>query len=176
MISFKSFVTAIHEAIIGASDALMDKNVGLLDKYFTETPKPQNTAGSGPPGTARAPGTPVAPGTATTLVPKTVTLEYPHLNAAGDVENLEVSVPLITLVPLSMSQIEKATLTADFDIEIIDGELQLNFTNRSSGGIFHKKPETSRAKLEITITPQDTTEGLKQLVEGYEAILKRQIS
>jgi hypothetical protein len=165
MISFKSFVIAIHEAIISATDTLMDKNVGLLDKYFTETPKDEKNVDTG------------AVNTVNTLVPKSVILEYPHLTADGTVENLEVSVPLITLVPLSMSQIEKATLTADFDIEIVDGELQLNFTNRSNnGGIFKKKHETTRAQLKITIAPQDTSEGLKLLVEGYEAILKRQIS
>ena len=34
MISFKLFVEAIHHAIVSASDSLMDKNEGLLDKYF----------------------------------------------------------------------------------------------------------------------------------------------
>lgn len=34
MISFKLFVEAIHHAIVSASDSLMDKNEGLLDKYL----------------------------------------------------------------------------------------------------------------------------------------------
>jgi hypothetical protein len=165
MISFKAFVTAIHEAIIGAADALMDKNVGLLDKYFTEVPDDSVPAGGGTP----------TPG-ATKLIPKTVTLEYPHLTAKGDVENLGVAVPLITLVPLTMSRVDKAVLTADFDIELVGDEVQLNFINRSTGGMFSKKHETSPAKLEITITPQDTAEGLRMLIEGYEEVLKRQLS
>jgi hypothetical protein len=36
MISFKSFVQSIHDAVLKANDALMDKNTDLLDKYFTE--------------------------------------------------------------------------------------------------------------------------------------------
>ncbi len=157
MISFKSFVTAIHEALISASDSLMDKNVSILDKYFIETSTPGPVSAKN------------------TLIPKTVILEYPHLTADGKIESLEVAVPLITLVPLTMSQIEKATFIADFEMDIIDGELQLNFSNSRVGtGFFKKKPKV--AKLEITLAPQETPEGLKLLVEGYEAILKRQIS
>lgn len=165
MISFKAFVTAIHEAIIGAADALMDKNVGLLDRYFSEVPDTSVAPGA----TAPVPG-------ATKLVPKTVTLEYPHLTAQGDVEKIGVAVPLITLVPLTMSRVDKAVLTADFDIELVGDEVQLNFVNRSSGGMFSKKHETSPTRLEITITPQDTAEGLRMLVEGYEEVLKKQLS
>jgi hypothetical protein len=162
MISFKSFVTAIHEAIVNASDTLMDKNISLLDKYFSESTS--DVTDSEGKKTSK-----------TTLIPKTVLLQYPHLNAAGVVENLEVAVPLITLVPLTMSQIEKAKLTADFEMEIVGQELQLHFS-KPAEGFFHKKHKTKIAKLEITLMPQETSDGLKMLVEGYEAILKRQIS
>lgn len=161
MISFKSFVTAIHEAIINASDTLIDKNEGLLEKYFEKKPgdvKDDN-------GNFKE-----------ILSPKSVILDYPHLTQMGELQYVEVHVPLITLVPLTMSQVEKATLTADFDIEIIDGEVQLNFTNKKNGGLFQKKSKSTRGKLEITIKPQESAEGLKILVEGYDAILKRQIS
>lgn len=164
MISFKSFVNAIQEAIISASDALMDKNVSLLDKYFTEGPKDQQNSD----------GSTIAP--INTLVPKSVILEYPHLQSDGSIENLEVSVPLITLVPLTMSQVDKATLTAHFKMQVNDGELQLDFANTSQNGFFRRKPKAAWGKIEISFTPQETTEGLKLLVEGYEAILKRQIS
>lgn len=36
MISFKSFFQSIHDPVLKANDALMDKNTDLLDKYFTE--------------------------------------------------------------------------------------------------------------------------------------------
>lgn len=166
MISFKSFVNAVHDAIMNASDSLMDKNVGILNTYFEEVVTEDKN-----------PSTRVTT-TKKSLAPKTVTLEYPNQNANGDVETTHVQVPLITLVPITMSQIEKATLTADFEMEIVNDELQLHFTNGSSagkGGLF-KKSKTNRGKLEIVITPKETTDGLKQIIEGYEAILKRQIS
>ncbi len=164
MISFKSFVTAIHDAIINASDSLMDKNVGLLDKYFEETVK-EVTNEETKEITQK-----------TILDPKTVILEYPTADIDGNQIMNEVHVPLITLVPLQMSQVEKAVVTADFEMEIVNGEIELSFPKKSSGLSFLKKPKKNSAKLEITITPQETSEGLKVLVEGYESILKRQIS
>ncbi|OEK01341.1 hypothetical protein BFP97_07355 [Roseivirga sp. 4D4] len=164
MISFKSFVNAIHDAIINASDSLMDKNVGLLDKYFEE-----NTREIKDPETDEVTKK-------TILDPKTVILEYPSVDASGNEVTSEVHVPLITLVPLQMSQVEKAVVTADFEMEIIDGEIELNFPKKGNGLSFLRKPKKNSAKLEITITPQETSEGLKVLVEGYESILKRQIS
>lgn len=163
MISFKSFVESVHNAIIEASNTLMDKNVGLLDKYFEESSDKQ-------------PDNPNEPASSSTLVPKKVVLEYPTLNADGQVETTEIQVPLITMVPLSMSQIEKATLTANFDLEIIDDELQLSFPGRRTDGVFSKKGKKSSGSLEIVISPQESSEGLKQIVEAYEAVLRRQIS
>lgn len=166
MISFKSFVNAVHDAIMNASDSLMDKNVGILDNYFEEVVTEE-----------KDPNTKVT-SSKKSLAPKTVTLEYPNLTAEGKVETTHVQVPLITLVPISVSQIEKATLTADFEMEIVDDVLQLHFTNGGDSGKngFFKKAKTNRGKLEIVITPRETTEGLKLVIEGYEAILKRQIS
>lgn len=160
MLSLKSFIAAIHAALVGASDALMDANTKILDKYFIEVPAD--------------PATGSQPGDQKTLVPRTVTLEYPHLNEAGQLENLEVAVPLVTLVPFTMAKVETARFTASFEMEIVGGELQLNFPGGQNGGLFKKKPKTGT--LDITLSPQETPEGLRLLVEGYEAILKRQIS
>lgn len=160
MISFKNFVQAIQDAIASASDAIMDKNLAILDKYFVEAPLTDET------------GDPKK----SSLIPKSVTLEYPHLNHEGKIENLEIAVPLITLVPLSSSQVEKAFLSANFEMEVIDGELQLHFSNRDHHkGLFKKKPKTAWGKIEFTFAPQETSEGFKMLVAGYEDILKRQI-
>jgi hypothetical protein len=162
MISFKAFVEAVHDAILRASDSLKDRNVGLLDKYFEETPQ---TASDGSTGTSPK----------STLKPKNVILEYPVLTHEGKVETTEIQVPLITMVPLSTSQIEKATLTAEFILEIVDNELQLNFPGRKSNGMFQKKRKTTNGKLEIVISPQEPSEGLKLIVEAFDAALKRQI-
>jgi hypothetical protein len=179
MISFKSFIAAIHDAIMSASDSLMAKNEGILDKYFERITVEEDKDGN--------------KSSREILKPRTVILEYPTLsdpdtarmieknNVEGveefeGFEKLEVAVPLITLVPLQMSQIEKAVLKADFEIEIVDDEIQLHFTNRKDNGIFKKKRNTTFGRLEITMSPVETSEGLKLVVEGYESMLKRQIT
>ena len=111
MISFKLFVEAIHHAIVSASDSLMDKNEGLLDKYF-EKPVDGEGKNKG------------------ALVPKIVQLEYPALDDTGAVTTTTVQVPLITLVPVTASKIEKATVTAEFALEVINDELQISFPNK----------------------------------------------
>jgi Protein of unknown function (DUF2589) len=152
MISFKSFVYAIQDAIVHASEVLMDKNTAMIDKYFVADTAPESNGA---------------------MIPRTVTLRYPHLNS----EPINVSVPLITLAPLSMSKLEKATLSANFEMEVIGGDLQLHFSGKdeSGSGLFSKKHKTAWGKIEITFSPQETSEGLQVLVEGYEAILKKQI-
>jgi len=207
MISFKFFVNAIHDAILSANDTLMEKNTGMLDKYFVDnsnedelqasldhalqtTTNIVSKKGAATPDDFKAAldalesakkalsptddnKTNTIAGTPGTLSPKSVVIEYPHQTANG-IEFVEVHVPLITLVPLTMSHIEKAKLSANFEMEIVNDELQLNFTNKPRGR-FGRKSKRTWGQLEITISPQESSEGLKQLVEGYEQALKNQI-
>ena len=141
MISFKLFVEAIHHAIVSASDSLMDKNEGLLDKYF-EKPVDGEGKNKG------------------ALVPKIVQLEYPALDDTGAVTTTTVQVPLITLVPV----------TAEFALEVINDELQISFPNKKIS------ENATVGKLEIVISPQELTDGLELIIEGYANALKRQIT
>ena len=151
MISFKLFVEAIHHAIVSASDSLMDKNEGLLDKYF-EKPVDGEGKNKG------------------ALVPKIVQLEYPALDDTGAVTTTTVQVPLITLVPVTASKIEKATVTAEFALEVINDELQISFPKKKIS------ENATVGKLEIVISPQELTDGLELIIEGYANALKRQIT
>ena len=170
MISFKSFVNAIHDAILTTNDALMDKNTDLLDKYFEEKTVGLTDADKKPiyneDGSQKQ---------KKVLEPVSVVMDYPVIDDEGKQKNIDVHVPLITLIPVSTSQIEKATLTADFDMEIVDGELQIDFAGKKKSEGLLENSKTSKGTLEITISPQDTTDGLKQLIEGYETLIKRQI-
>lgn len=158
MISLKLFVNAIHDAILHASESLMNRNQGLLDQYFE----------------------PKSP-TDTTLVPKSVVLEFYKLGSDGVAKPDLIQVPLITLIPISVCRIEKATLTADFEMDVVNDELQLNFPSGSGqgsvlGSLFGKPKEKNNGRLEIVISPNDTPEGLKLVVDAYEATLKQQLS
>jgi hypothetical protein len=86
---------------------------------------------------------------------------------------MDIHVPLIAIVPITTSQIEKAKLTADFDMEIVNGDLQIDFSGKKKLEGLFKKERTSKGKLEIIISPQDTSDGLKLLIERYDTLLKR---
>ncbi len=159
MIKFKNFVEAIHQAISGAADILMDKNQGLLEKYFykeSEDTSPDKKDDKEPQHEI--------------YKPRTVVLDYPSTDEEGHDVTSHVEVPLITLVPVSSSQIEKATFTADFQLSIIDDDLYIDFPDSKK-----KNQSSTVGKLEIVISPKETTEGLQQIIEGYEKALKRQI-
>ena len=175
MISFDAFVKAIHAAILGANDALMDRNVELLDRFFKEVPhvhdeNDESASEAKDSGDSH---------THVSHLPKSVCLIYPQQTASGKPKMVSIHVPLITLVPLSMSQIEKVKFTADFEIHMCGDELQLKFPSGGSTtkrGIFSRKArETTTGKLEITITPHSVSEGIKLIVEGYERALRAQI-
>jgi hypothetical protein len=151
MLSLKLFIEAVHDAIIKANRTLYDNSEMFLLKFFSQDP-----------------------GDATKLLPKTVTFDFPDLTASGKVVNVDVKVPLITLVPITNTQIEKATFTFEFEVQEIDGELKLNFIK--TGGFIHKKLKTKPSKVEIVITPQQSPEGIKLLVEEYERMIKKQLS
>ncbi len=162
MISLKSFVSAIHDAIGQASDSLMERNAGLLNQYFEEAePAPG----------ARAETVAVA---GRKLVAKTVTLEYPTVQPDLTVRLDEVKVPLITLVPLTTTRIEKAVLTTEFEMEVVDEEVRLNFRKPGGLGSLGRSNPTF-GRLEVTFSPQEPTEGLTLVVEAFESTLKAQL-
>ena len=170
MISFKSFIHSIHDAILKANDALMDKNTDLLDKYFEEKTINVVDINDKPVFTKNG-----VQEIKKILEPISVIMEYPIVDDEGNIKNIDIHVPLITIVPITSSQIEKAKLTADFDMEIVDGDLQIDFSGKKKPERFFKKRKTTKGTLEITISPQDTSDGLKLLIEGYDTLLKRQI-
>ena len=154
MISFKAFIQAIHSAISDSSEKITNKNQKILDEYFD---KKDNR-----------------------LVPKTVTLDYPKSHSLDSTEQYDltlssIEVPLITLVPITFQNIEKTVLTAEFELEVIDNAVQIKF-EKSRSGIIHRKNNGNIGKLEITLTPQETPEGLQSLIDSYEGFLKRQIT
>ncbi|MBB1138095.1 DUF2589 domain-containing protein [Myroides sp. WP-1] len=168
-ISLKKFIQAIHSAIQMSNEQIVDQNLTLLDRYFEEKEVPSIDLN----------------GQTTykkTLVPKTVTLSYPQKvqqsTANEDSFTLlmePVEVPLISMIPLGVCGVKKATFTTAFQMEVIEDELQIHF-GKPTGSIVKKAPHTNFGKLELTLSPQETTEGLRLLSEGYENYLKRQIT
>lgn len=169
-ISFKKFIQVIHTAILLSSEQIAEKNVNLLNKYFEERESKLLDEN----------GIEI---TRKSWVPKMVTLIYPqriqtenNANPTNFISFQEpVEVPLISLVPMEMCGIKKATFTTEFEMEVKQDELQIYF-GKPDTSLFKKNVKTNHGKLEITLTPQETTEGLRIITEGYENFLKRQIT
>ena len=115
-----------------------------------------------------------------TYVPKTVRVNYPATFDFATPDNdkeykvisTPVEVPLLTLVPISTCNIEKATLKANFKFDVVDDEVQIEF---GKDKINNNETSTNFGSLEIVLSPTQTPEGLKALIESYENFLKRQI-
>lgn len=113
------------------------------------------------------------------LRPQMTTVQFPHKTADGVVMS-DVRVPVITLVPLSMTQITEVKFRTDLEIQIEDDDLVVNFPSsnpRVSDGAEEDLSVSSHSvgSLEITLAPHHGTEGLRKIVEGYEKALRAQL-
>ena len=70
---------------------------------------------------------------------------------------------------------EKATFTTEFEMDVINDVLQIDF-KKTRTGILRTKGGNNLSKIEITLTPHQTPEGLQSLIDSYENFLKRQIT
>ena len=220
MIKLYSFVQAIHSAVSSANDALMDKNLDVLEKFFEATDYSdqfegtldeamkslndilgeEGTSGDRPRITKQQlqkmyeslegvkdsisqkddpEGDISQVLLPDKLQPKMTTIQFPHKTANGVVMS-DVKVPLVTLVPLSMTQLSEVKFRTELEIQIEDEELSVSFPTAKSVTSSDSKEQpvgSSRpvGSLEITLVPHHGTEGLKRLVEGYEKALRAQI-
>lgn len=267
MINLKSFISAVHRAIMAASDQLRDRNAALIDTYFEDLgddkklrdalnnvlQKLQGSGGGGSPdrffaanqaddaqlvetlrdalqnvpsdekelyqlltnalqeaeafqqggqGAFRASSGSNAPDAANgpdalralhdalyqdenpneasipgsgSLRPKSVVVQYPYMTKEGTIDTVDVHVPLITLVPLSFSEVKEAKLRTDFELHVNNDELQVGFPGEVKQGDTSTQGAPTTGHLEITIGVQEPSAGLKTLVDGYERTLRAQI-
>ena len=156
MFPLKSFIQAIQEAILNASDTLMEKNMELLNRYFEEegsddikekidqailasenvtdpnvkvTRQSLNNAVESIKSLKDSLSSSDDPETLIDrdLHPKMVTMNYPTKSKDGSIGNKEVHVPLLTLVPIAFSQVNELKLKADLELNLVDEELQVGF-------------------------------------------------
>lgn len=149
MISVKHFIETLHQAIAEASSVMEEKNQQMLSRYFERKTLPDGTE---------------------QLSPRMVTLTVPDIDEEGTAIERTVDVPLISLIPCTASKIEKATFSADFRLTQDGADLCMNFVNDN---LFRHK--TNHGHLEIVITPDDSVEGLQQLIDTYTETLKKQL-
>ena len=160
MINLDNLIHAIYASVLSAGDALAQKNMEILETYFENADEPDTSK----------------------LKPKTVTIQYPRVTSSG-VEVHDVIVPLIALVPISMTKITKVKLKTNLEIYLNDNELSVGFLSKQTTDCSKhdddsnekSKVDTPTGSLEISISPAMAPDGLKKLIEGYEKALRAQI-
>lgn len=213
MLSLKSFIEAIQDSVLNASDALMSKNMEVMNQYF-EVDADDSELHQKLDDAIAATGDVVDPTkkrdreTLRTalrslkslrsslgenasfsellkggdLTPKTVTLTFPTKGSDGTVTMKEVYVPLITLVPVRFSQIDEMKIQADLELDVQDNEIQISLGKsvaRKKGLLAGKdKPTEGKEKIglvEITLKPQEVSDGMQMVIDSYEKVLKAQL-
>jgi hypothetical protein len=142
------FLTELRKAVNEASSVLQEKNMELLSKYFVNRKLSD---------------------TETVCVPKTVRMDYPVATEDGSVHMKRVDVPLISLIPMTNSKVEKATFSIDFQMDDEDGDVKVSFPKKRFGEVQHL------SHLELTITPDEVPEGIVNIISKYNSMIQNQI-
>lgn len=152
MINLNNLVEALNNAANIANTSLLTSYSDVMGTYFEK--KEKSDAYSA----------------------KNVSINYPVKTDDNSVKNIAVDVPLITLVPISSTRIEELKFTTNLDIVLKNDELLVAFSNgEGNKNMFNNKEKSATATLEILLRPNDNPEGLKNIIEGYEKILRAQI-
>jgi hypothetical protein len=153
MINFSNLIEALNDAANIANSSLVDSHSSIMETYFVKKGSDEEYSA------------------------KMVSINYPVKTDDNSIKNVAVDVPLITLVPISTSRIEELKFTTNLDIILKNNQLLVSFSNSegSNNNLFSKKEKSSTATIEIILKPNESPEGLKNIIEGYEKILRAQI-
>lgn len=200
MIDFSQFVKVIHDAALSTNQALMAENIKIITKYFDrieieeENPSIDEAAIAAKKVLVKGDAneeelrkhlqklTDANEATrnkqkenkhkSTYYRPKMVSVQYPQATADGVVIK-DVNVPLLTLVPISMSEVSEIKFKTHLEIIDDDEQLKVSFPGKDHKSSGNGSDHLS--SLEITIRPHECSAGLTTLIEGYEKVLRAQI-
>ncbi|MCG8461708.1 MAG: DUF2589 domain-containing protein [Holophagales bacterium] len=214
MIRFDDLVAAIQGSVLEASHALTEHNLQVLDRFFEKADgedvesriqaalsASSDVSDSTDPEEISRAADAIRDAAAALeqrprkdcLVPVTVAMEYPKMTAEGPTSHV-VNVPLLSLAPMTLSQIDELRFRTDLELSEVDGELQVGFPERQSdacAGGYASPPgpadrgpgsrgtasahPNANACVEIVVRPACPTEGMKMVNEGYYRALRAQI-
>lgn len=205
MLTLKKFVQAVQQSVEAASKSLISQNQEFLETYFDEIDVPRTDLYPSEKDKRRArrkkDNDDDLEGL---LIPKMVAMEYPHLAPDGSATHHTVHVPLISLAPHALMQIEDMTFNIEMDIhedsekmseDGSDPDLLISFptkpvgtrsrpASKSSGKkddtISFTEQESDSGKstnVEITISMRavDQPHGLQVIIDGYDKALRAQV-
>lgn len=204
----QDLITVVHTSVLSAHESLADANLKLVEKYFEPIPKKdegsvkdteelekefhealaqvsfkdtnearknisdifekfQNKTATS---ATHSVGT-------TQYRPKNVVLQYPERTETG-FEMRDISVPLITLVPMSMPEVSEVKFRIDLIVSDDGKTLKVGFPNKpfeSNNENLNNPNSFANASLEMTLIPNKGTGGLQDLIAAYEQVLRSQL-
>ena len=128
-----------------ASDSLLKKNQEIIESFFSK----------------------VSCDDGDYFTPKTIKMDYPTVDENDEIIQKEIEVPLITLIPLTTTKLEKTTFTFEFQISEKDNDVSISFNK----GVFGNG---ANCKMELTITPDKNPEGINNIIGKYNKTLENQ--
>lgn len=184
MINLQEFVQTIHTATAAAGEALIQKNLGLIDQFFEpvedETER-SSTAPSRKASVNARSDTPIPTEESPVQImrPRMVAVQYPKTTKDG-ASIQTVNVPLITLVPLSQVELKEMEFSTELELSVNGEDLQVSFPKRTAksqdlAAEGANLGNGGKAKLHVKIAAMETPDGLRYLVDGYERALRSQI-
>lgn len=138
---------SICDSVSAASETLKDRNKQFLGNYFTRVDQEGQSV----------------------YKPKGVLIETPYVNDEGEVEKENVEVPFLSMVSHSSEQIERISLHLNLQVFEEDEVLKVDLDERK------RHSRACQGTLEITISPKESSEGLEQLINKYETVIKGQL-
>lgn len=201
MIKFDELVTAIQGSLLEASSALTEQNLYILKRFFKKTDCEEtkkrieaalavssDVSDNTDPEKLREASSAIKKAAqlleecppSDCLVPITVAMEYPRMTPDGPVTHL-AHIPLVSLVPLTFSQIDELRFKSELELSIVDDTLRVGFPARREVGTCEKdgvtpdEPCGANASVEIIVRPAHPTDGMKKVIEGYDRSLRAQI-
>ncbi len=203
MINLEEFVHSIHVATASAGEALIQKNLDLLERFFepaddddedithmaeigrSDAKVEGKTLKRGEKKEPPSDDTPKLfmhgeyGGEIPILKPKMVAMQYPTVTRNGPGIQT-VNVPLITLIPLSQVELREMSFSTELELSVNGDALQVSFPKRTlkakeMAEEGAKQGHGGKAKLEVKIAAMETPDGLKYIVDGYERALRAQV-
>ncbi len=166
MINLEEFVQSIHIATAAAGEALIQKNLDLIDRFFDEVDEEE--AGHAIAHMASA-------GRSDAQVESDA---YSPLSRKRSSSQSRQS--LISLVPLSQVQLKEMNFSTELELSVNGDALQVSFPKRTLKSQEMAEEGANmgnggKAKLEVKICATETPDGLKYIVDGYERALRAQV-
>lgn len=168
MRELRHLIEEIQNAVVRASDAVIEKNLEVITKYFEPVAPGPDGGGEGEPFLGN-------------FTPKLVAFEYPVMKPrhTPGPDTHRVFVPLVSLAPPASYYIDEVKLKLEIELHVDhEGTERFVFVAprpRSGADTTEEGGQDTRSCLEIIIRRGERPMAVTQLIEGYDRAVRAEI-